>query len=64
MRKNGKKPGKAPAFSHDDMFSGESGIKQTTAVYEGPDDKDVGEATLYVTPVADTPQRFYKVEAK
>ena len=23
---NGKKPGKAPAFSHDDMFSGEPGI--------------------------------------
>ena len=34
------------------------------AVYEGQDEEDVGEATMYVTPVADTPQRFYKVEAK
>ena len=45
-------------------FVGESGSTQTTAVYEGPGDEDVGQATLYVTPVADTPQRFYKVEAK
>ncbi len=45
-------------------FSGESGSTQTTAVYEGPDDEDVGEATLYVTPVVNTPQKFYKVEAK
>ena len=45
-------------------FVGESGSTQTTAVYEGPEDEDVGQATLYVTPVADTPQRFYKVEVK
>ena len=45
-------------------FAGESGSAQTTAVYEGPGDEDVGEATLYVTPVADAPQKFYKVEVK
>lgn len=45
-------------------FSGESGVPQTTAVYEGSGDEDAGLATLYVTPVADTPQKFYKVEVK
>ena len=45
-------------------FSSESGATRTTAVYEGPGDEDVGEATLYVTPVADTPQKFYRMEVK
>jgi len=45
-------------------FAGESGSTQTTAVYEGSEEEDVGRATLYVTPVADTPQKFYKVEVK
>ena len=45
-------------------FANESGSKQTTAVYEGPGDEDVGQATMYVTPVTDTPQKFYKVEVK
>ena len=45
------------AFSTDDQANS----RQTT-IYGG--DEDVGMATLYVTPVSDAPQKFFKVEAK
>lgn len=52
-----------PEWATTEFKSGEAGTARQKTLYAAGED-DVGEATIYVTPAAESPQMFFKVEVK